>query len=745
MLFLAFIGLVLLSVPLLGGKLGRLADVEIRVPWLLVAAIGIQILVISVVPRGSPLAHRALHVGSYGLVGVFLWVNRRLPGLMLIAFGGAMNFVAIAANGGVMPESASAFSASGLADVTGTFSNSAPMGAPKLHFLGDIFAIPRSWPLHNVFSLGDVCIAIGVVVALHRICGSRLFRTRTGQFAQLRAYPTFMRLWGAQAVSNVGDWIYTLAVATALDRAHGGAGAFALLFVCQLAPSAAIGALGGGFVDRLPRKKLMIASDVLRGLAVLSLLAGGTPSRMHVYVVAFLLGAFGALFLPSLQASLPNVVPPDDLVAANALVSSTFHAAVMVGPVIGGLLVGTLGVMPAFAVNAATFGVSALLLAGAALPQRIDDDDEDEPSPGPITALREGVRYMAGTPLVRNVLLVLGVLMIAAALKSPLEPLFILRTLGRRPDALGVVGGAWGTGMVIGSLCTPNAARRWPRERLFAVALALVGACVLLASRQHTLSPVLLLWVAAGFGNGMGTVSYETLLQERVPDSMRGRVMAASEAILDGAFLVGALIAGALGNALGIPAAFAASGGLFLVASAMTLFLLARRTPAPAPAETTPTDEELERLVTEAAESTTTEPALVGAIPALAAPAVSAPLPAPAPTPREMPHSVPAPRPVRTIASNGHAPSKDRIASNGHAPSKDRVASNGHPPSNGAVPRAVPVMARPARGAPDPPPAPTVAARIDSMLGDLMPAPARREPAARRRPASATPPDRASR
>jgi MFS family permease len=316
----------------------------------------------------------------------------------------------------------------------------------------------------------------------------------------------------------------------------------------------------------MSRKRLMIASDVLRALAVASLLVTRTPSLAQLYAVAFLLGVFGALFQPSFQASLPNLVPRQSLVAANAVVSTTFHIAVMAGPLLGGALVTHFGPTTAFALNAASFGLSAALVSGVRIPSvsaitRLE-------SPG--RALRDGFRYIAGSHLVRAIFVALAMVMLASAIRTPLEPLFILRTLGNRPQALGIVGGAWGLGMVLGSLAAPAGSRRWHRERMFPYSIALVGVAVLIASQQQLLSPVLLLWFVAGFGNGSGTVFYESLLQERVPDPLRGRVLAASEAILDASFLAGAALAGILGDRLGIRAGFAVSGALLLVGALFT-------------------------------------------------------------------------------------------------------------------------------------------------------------------------------
>jgi MFS family permease len=158
--------------------------------------------------------------------------------------------------------------------------------------------------------------------------------------------------------------------------------------------------------------------------------------------------------------------------------------------------------------------------------------------------------------------------------RSPLEPLFVLDTLGLRPQALGLLGGAWGLGMVLGAAAAPAAARRWSRARLLAVGIVAVGASALGASQASALSSLLALWLLSGAGNALGTVCYESLLQEFTPDSVRGRVLSASEAVLNAAFLAGASLSGWLAAGAGVRAAFAVSGAVFLVAASASLVLL---------------------------------------------------------------------------------------------------------------------------------------------------------------------------
>ena len=190
-LVVAFL-LLVVSVPLAGGDLRALADVRVRHPWALAAALGIQVLILVVVPGGSPPAHRAAHLLSYGLAGFFVVANRAVPGLWVLALGGGLNALVIALNGGVMPARPEALETAGLAADPDRFSNSAAVASPKLSFLGDIFAVPESWPFATVFSIGDLVLLVGAAVALHRICGSRLPRL----LPHRQTAPSAARRWG---------------------------------------------------------------------------------------------------------------------------------------------------------------------------------------------------------------------------------------------------------------------------------------------------------------------------------------------------------------------------------------------------------------------------------------------------------------------------------------------------------------------------------------------------------------------
>jgi hypothetical protein len=163
-----------LSAVVAGGNLRKLSNLTFRFAWLLFLGLFAQVVIISLLPDGNEGIREAIHIGSYLLVFVFLALNWRLPGLPVIAVGALMNFAAIAANGGVMPADPDAAARAGITDVEGEFENSRPVDDPKLAAFGDRFAIPESWPLSNVFSIGDILIVLGAAVGMHTVSGSRV-------------------------------------------------------------------------------------------------------------------------------------------------------------------------------------------------------------------------------------------------------------------------------------------------------------------------------------------------------------------------------------------------------------------------------------------------------------------------------------------------------------------------------------------------------------------------------------------
>jgi Family of unknown function (DUF5317) len=162
---------VLACVPLTGGSLRQLIRLPLALSWLLPLALGLQVLVINVIPGAPEPVPVAVHLATYGLAALFLWRNQHIAGVPLLALGGVVNGIAISANGGRLPASASALRRAGWDPAGTNFANSAVLEHPHLAWLGDNFAIAAQVPFANVFSIGDVMIMLGALVVVYR--GSR--------------------------------------------------------------------------------------------------------------------------------------------------------------------------------------------------------------------------------------------------------------------------------------------------------------------------------------------------------------------------------------------------------------------------------------------------------------------------------------------------------------------------------------------------------------------------------------------
>jgi hypothetical protein len=169
--FLGLCALALIAlVPLTGGSLGRVAALPFRgAPWLL-GALVLQVLVISVLTSLPRTVAVVGHIGSYAMLAWVLWLNRRLPGVAVIAAGAAANGVTIAVNGGTLPASASALRAAGIHLREG-FDNSGLVAHPHLAWLGDVMVTPSWLPMRNMLSIGDLLLLAGACLLL--VVGSR--------------------------------------------------------------------------------------------------------------------------------------------------------------------------------------------------------------------------------------------------------------------------------------------------------------------------------------------------------------------------------------------------------------------------------------------------------------------------------------------------------------------------------------------------------------------------------------------
>lgn len=174
MLVLVATVLALISPVFFGGRMSRLALVRFRGWWILLAALTSQIVIIEVVPEANETLLEAVHLATYVAAGLFVLLNWRIPGLVVIAMGGFLNGATIALNGGTLPASRPAMVMAGIDIKAQEFKNSGLLTDPVLPWLGDIFVWPTPMPFANVYSIGDMLIVLGALYGAHKITGSRI-------------------------------------------------------------------------------------------------------------------------------------------------------------------------------------------------------------------------------------------------------------------------------------------------------------------------------------------------------------------------------------------------------------------------------------------------------------------------------------------------------------------------------------------------------------------------------------------
>jgi len=395
----------------------------------------------------------------------------------------------------------------------------------------------------------------------------------------------FRRLWLAQIVSEIGDWFYTLSIYTLLLQLTGHAGSVALALVLQVLPQTLVGPTAGVVNDRIRRKYVMIAADLVRFVIVLAMLL--VRSRSMVWLVYPLLVAettMAAFFEPARSAVIPNISEAGEVLVANTLSSATWSVNLLIGASLGGVVAAFLGRDAAFILNALSFLTSAVLIRGmrfaephaeAAAPLRPRDLVDFSP-------VMEGIRYIRSHPaLVPAVFAKAGELMVG--------PSWVIFTvMGAREFAvhgkgINPAGGAM-LGMSIllggrglGALVGPLISARWAGQNDHRLRLGILFGYLTIALGYGLIGVSHSLWIAAACamlahaGGSTVWVFSTTLLQLRTEDRFRGRVFSADLGLASFTFATTAYLCGHFLD-LGISARTMAVGtGFFMLIPAALL------------------------------------------------------------------------------------------------------------------------------------------------------------------------------
>jgi MFS family permease len=366
------------------------------------------------------------------------------------------------------------------------------------------------------------------------------------------------------------------AVALAIDvKSRTGSGVWvAAVLIVEFLPTIVVGLVLGPLLDRLERRSLMIAADALR-VGVFAALPFA-PNAATVVALAFVAGLANGFFRPAVYAGLPNLVPENELPNANALLQTVENLSWAVGPLLGGILTAASGPNLAYAINAASFLVSIALVIR--IPARLLQS-ERALSRGHWRDIGDGFRAALGSPSMRAVLIAWGIAGLGVGAAQVATIFLAKNTFSGGDFGYGLIYGATGAGLVLGSFTSPSMLARFGVARAYAGSLLVMAAGYLSAAASPNV------WVAAGcmivmgLGNGAAVTCNALLVQRGTFDVLRGRaltfVMSATYVLLG----IGEVVAGLFLRppvAAGVPRWLFVAAGVASVVAAFAGWLLAR-------------------------------------------------------------------------------------------------------------------------------------------------------------------------
>jgi len=351
---------------------------------------------------------------------------------------------------------------------------------------------------------------------------------------------SFFRLWLAQVVSSLGDWIGLIAILAIAARVSDNSGAaVSLVMLTRVLPGFLLGTVGGVMIDRFDRRKVMVFCDI--GRACLLLMLPFVENLGGLLLISLGLEIFTLMWGPAQAASVPNLVPDDQLASANSLSLAASYGTFPIASIIFSLLAALATVLGAFHIvssfrvdqevlalffDAMTFLVSAAIVWRLPIPRRERKSSGRIDWTETFREIKEGLQFVSQHALVRGVMLGLGFGLIGAGAMIPLGPSFAQEVLDGGSAAFGVLMTALGFGAATGVVTLLWLQGRLPRIMVFCFGVIGTGLFLVLAASFSSLAPAALLIGGVGACAGTTYVTGFTVLQESVSDELRGRTFA---------------------------------------------------------------------------------------------------------------------------------------------------------------------------------------------------------------------------
>ena len=383
----------------------------------------------------------------------------------------------------------------------------------------------------------------------------------------------FVLLLVAQTISSFGDALTNLTLLILVNKLTGSTAAIATLSIVVAIPSIVFGLFAGVYVDKFNRKRIMLASDLIRGFIVLGLIfIHSKENLLLMYLLSFLQAAVGTFFGPARGAVVQQILKPDQYMASNSMSQTGMILSSVTGAALAGVIVGiTNSFAPAFILDSATFLISFALVLFVTVPKLGITASKVE---GTLAPLLEGLKIISSNPILVAVLVGGGVTMFGLGASNVLFTPYIINILKVPVTWLGVVNISETAAMILSGVLVMGFASKIKPTSMISSGLLALGILV----GVNAVIPNVWFFCAVTFLIGLVVVpleaSFSTLMQGSIKNEVMGRVGSGFNIVMNSASLISMAFSGVLASLIGVRNVFAVSGLIVALAAFITFLML---------------------------------------------------------------------------------------------------------------------------------------------------------------------------
>jgi DHA3 family macrolide efflux protein-like MFS transporter len=379
-------------------------------------------------------------------------------------------------------------------------------------------------------------------------------------FREVLQTPAIKRLWIAQIVSIFGDFLAIFAVISVITfQLHGTPTQVSMILASYMAPLAIVSPLAGVYVDKWNLKRTMIASDLIRGVLVISLIF--VRDLYAIYAIFFAMSTVSSFFLPAQAVAVRTLAPAGGLLAVNALMTQAIQGSQIISPAVSGLMVQFLGANSCFVFDVASFFFSAAMVGSLT----IQRESVARVASSLLQSMGDGFRFIFTHAVISFVMISMASGMFAVRCFGALLSVWVRDVLHSNAALFGTLNSLIGVGMIAGTQSVRRFAQRVSPQHLVIYGLAGMGVAVFITAVFHAVAATGVGMLGIGFFAAFIMITSQTLLQQETPQEMLGRVSSSLMSLMAISQVFAMFVAGPVAQQAGIGNLYFASAAMLLI------------------------------------------------------------------------------------------------------------------------------------------------------------------------------------